>query len=358
MAQAYYHRLFPAPRFLSMASAGLDISDQSIRFVRFSRGKGGLMLSGFGEVRVPEGVIDGGRIKDEAALVALLSEMRKAHGLSFVHASILEEQAYLFKLSVPVLPAKEIRGAIALSLEDHIPLPAASAVFDYELIDENESGYEMQVSVLPTDVTEGYARALGSAGLSPLSFELESQAIARALIPKGERSVKMIIDFGERGTGLSVAQNGVVLFTSTIDFGGRMLTEMVEKQMGIPFDEAEALKRSYGLRKDDSQKELFSILLSELSILRDEINRHYIYWHSHKDDAGKDRPKIEKIVLTGGDSNLFGFRDYLSSSLRIPVELGNAWTNVNPLDRYVPEIHAEESHSFVTAIGLALKEYE
>ena len=357
MLHAHARQLFPTPQYLLVSSVGLDISNQSIRFVELIRGKDGLILGAYGEERLPEGVVDRGRVLDAEKLAASLRSVQMKTKTPYFHGSVLEEQAYLFKLSLPKLAPKELRSAIELSLEDHIPVDPAESVFDYELIDETDQGYEVQVSVLPQDVVSSYLDVFAKASLSPLSLELESQAIARAVVPAGDEGTHMIIDFGEKGTGLSIARNGVALFASTLDFGGRDLTAMVQKELGVTFEEAERLKRAHGLHKEEEQKELFNVLLSQLAILRDEINRHYIYWHTHKDESGKDRPKIDGIILSGGDSNLLGLREYLSSSLKVPVRLGNTWVNVNPLRSYVPEIPFEESLSFATAIGLALKSF-
>jgi type IV pilus assembly protein PilM len=165
----------------------------------------------------------------------------------------------------------------------------------------------------------------------------------------------MLVDFGRTRTGIAVVANGVVGFTSTVPVGGGALTLAIAKHLSISPDEAEKVKRENGVVGGVGNEELSLALMSTISILRDEVNRHFTYWQTHDDDYGKKRPTINKIYLCGGDSNLPGFAGYLATGLPVPVELANVLVNVNSLDKYVPEISFGDSLRYATAIGLALR---
>ena len=117
-------------------------------------------------------------------------------------------------------------------------------------------------------------------------------------------------------------------------------------------------KKEFGLRRNATNREVFSVLLNGVSILRDEIVKHFLYWHTHKDEEGKDRPLIKKVILSGGDSNLIGLSEYLSVSMKINVEIANVWVNITDTGKYVPEISLDESLKFASALGLALGNFE
>ena len=167
----------------------------------------------------------------------------------------------------------------------------------------------------------------------------------------------MIVDIGEKRTGIFIISRGIVMFTSTLDVGGVMLTNMITKNFKINFEEAEKMKRKYGLERNTPNKELFSVLLNSVSVLRDDIVKHFLYWHTHKDEEGKNNPPIKKIIMCGGDSNLIGLSEYLSVSIKSPVEMANVWVNIMDTERYVPEINFERALSFTAALGLALRDY-
>ncbi len=117
------------------------------------------------------------------------------------------------------------------------------------------------------------------------------------------------------------------------------------------------MKRKYGLQRNTENKEIFSVLLNSVSILRDELVKHFLYWHTHKDEEDKNNTPIEKIILCGGDSNLIGLSDYLSISMKSKVEIANVWINIINTKNYVPDINFKQALSFAAALGLALADF-
>ena len=178
------------------------------------------------------------------------------------------------------------------------------------------------------------------------------------MIRVGDQGTYMIVDFGKKRTGIFIISRGVVMFTSTLDVGGMMLTSMIEKNFKISFKEAEIMKQKYGLQRNIENKEIFAVLLNSVSVLRDEIVKHFLYWHTHKDEDGRNNPPIKKIIMCGGDSNLIGLSDYFSVSMKNPVEMANVWVNITDTQNYVPEINFKQALSFAAALGLALGDFQ
>ncbi len=361
MKQSIFLKLFPPPRFLSTPAVGLDISDESIHFVELLPFGEGYMIKKFGEKKIPEKVIESGEIKKPKELINILASLLKNEFSSnVVNVSLPEQRAYLLKMRSPHVNKKEIRNNLELQLEDNVPIPAVEAVFDYDLIEVNkkESYIEVSLSVLPSKVVENYVDIIESAGFSPLSFEIAAQSIARCVIPEGDEGTFMIIDFGRVRTGISIVNKGVTLFTSTVEIGGVALTRAIKRALSVSMEEAEEIKKEKGITGHDKNSELFLTMMSIIGVLKDEANKHYVYWHTHKDSYGEKRPAIEKIILCGGDSNLSGLSDYLSTGIHIPVELANGMVNVNSFEQYIPEMPFVDSLRFTTAIGLALRQLD
>ncbi len=351
-----YSRHFPTPSFLAMTSCALDISDQSIKYGELLATPMGLRLGRFGHEKIPPGVINSGKIENENELIKILSNLAKREKLKFVRTSLPEEQMYLFTIALPKATSVDIREAISLQLEEHIPLKAIDTIFDFEVVTENTDTIFVQVLAIAMVTIESYLSVFKRAGLVPLSFELEAQAIARAVIPRGDMSPVMIIDFGSSRTGASIAHNGKVFFTTTLDIGGVAITNMIAKNFNISYEEAEKMKLSYGLSSTSNADDIFPAILNGMSVLRDELNRHYVYWKTHEDDGFKHE-KLDRIILCGGDSNLTGLSNYLSSSMGIKVENTNAWVNISDMKKSVPSMSYEESFGYATVLGLALADY-
>lgn len=347
-------RFFPVPKFFVAPSFGLDISDESLKFIELVPTSSGIKLGRYGERKIPQGIIESGKIKDPKRMEQLLSSLRKEEGLRSVRVSLPEEQVYLFKLRLDKEGLTNVREAIELSLEEHIPISAPEAIFDYELLSEDEQKLELQIAAIPQNIIENYLSVFKNSSLSVPSSELEAQAISRAVIKKGDMDTYMIVDFGQTRTGIFIVSRGVVIFTSTLDVGGVALNNIIAKNFKVSIEEAIEMKRQYGLQRNTANKEIFAVLLNSVSILRDEIVKHFLYWHTHKDEDGKNNPPIKKIILCGGDANLIGLADYLSVSMKSPVEMANVWTNIVDTKDYTPQINFRQSLSYATALGLAL----
>ncbi|TSC77945.1 MAG: Type IV pilus assembly protein PilM [Parcubacteria group bacterium Gr01-1014_24] len=353
----FFLRFFPVPRFLATPSFGLDISDESLKFVELINTKNGIRVGRHGERNIPPGIIESGKIKDSKRMEEILLSLRKEKGLKSVRVSLLEKQVYLFKLRLEKSGLVNIRENIELTLEEHIPISAQDAIFDYELLNEDAQGLELQVAAIPKNVIESYLTIFKHSQISVQSFELEAQAISRAVVKKGDLETYMIVDFGEKRTGIFIVSRGVVMFTSTLDVGGMMLTDMIAKNFKISFAEAEKMKKKYGLQRNTANKEMFSVLLNSVSVLRDEVVKHFLYWYTHKDEESKDNT-IKKIILCGGDSNLIGLSDYFSVSMKTKVEMANVWVNILNTEDYVPDINSKQALSFAAALGLALGDFD
>ena len=68
MFRSSHNRFFPAPYFLSTPSFGLDISDESIKFVELLTTKNGIRLGRHGERQISPGIVELGKIKDTKRL--------------------------------------------------------------------------------------------------------------------------------------------------------------------------------------------------------------------------------------------------------------------------------------------------
>lgn len=351
-----YSRHFPTPAFLAMNSCALDISDLSIKYGELLATSQGLRLGRFGHEKIPPGVITSGKIENENELVRILKDLAKREKLQFVRISLPEEQMYLFTLGLPKTSVQDLKEAILLQIEEHIPLKAIDTIFDYEIVTENEQTIFVQVLAIAIATMESYLSIFKRADLIPLSFELEAQAIARAVIPYDDPSSVMIVDFGSARTGASIAHNGKVFFTTTLDIGGVAITNMIAKNFNISFEEAEKMKLQYGLSSTLNADDIFPSILNGMSVLRDELNRHYIYWKTHEEDGFK-HDKLDRIILCGGDANLTGLSNYLGASMGIKIENANAWVNVSDMDKSVPSMSFEESFGYATVLGLALANY-
>ena len=204
--------LFPPPEFLAMSYAGLAISDNHIRCIQFSKNGSDLIVSKYTEKILPEGIVVSGVINNIPEMVTILKGIKKDLKLDYVKVSLPEEKGYLFTTKIPKIENKDIRSTIEFKMEENVPIPSNDLFFDYTIANPNDHQDHLNatVSAMPTVVVNRYIETLDTAELRVLSLEIESQAIARAVIPKEDSSTHLIVHFGKEKVGLYVAFHRVV----------------------------------------------------------------------------------------------------------------------------------------------------
>ncbi len=352
-------RLVPPPSFITMPAVGVDISDTSMKYIQFApdvHGRKRLSIKHHGDLQIPEGVLKRGVVNDPKLLSEVIKEMKSVTGAEYVRVSLPEERAYLFETEIaPGKSEAEIRGMLEFKLEENVPIPPQEAFFDYEILNERSKtgGFRVAVAAYARDTIMDYHEACTSAGVTPLSFEVEAQAIARASLPVDDMHTHVIVDFGKTRTGIGIVYKNTLMYTSTIDIGGAHLSNALRRQLGNqPESDLTVLKNTEGLVRGVVDTRVHEALISTVSVIRDEISARIAYWQS-RENAGDDR-RIESIVLCGGSVNLKGIVGYFSGSLGVPVERASVWRNVLSLDEEIPPIDRRHAYGYATAIGLAL----
>jgi type IV pilus assembly protein PilM len=349
-------RMFPVPAFLRMPAVGFDISDHAIRIIEAIPSAVGLSLGRHGVYPLPAGVVVGGLIQDLAALTKLVETIKQEHRLTFIHASLPAEQAYIFSLMLENVPSLEdLRTAVEFKLEENIPIAPDEAVFDYVPLSREEPGLPPEVSVVtvPRAVVEVYTQLFRSSGLTPLSFETEMESLARAVVPATAKGSIMVIDFGALKTGISIVNRGAVQFTTMLEMGSTNLTAILEKALHVSTEEAEKIKYTRGFMQSEQNALIMDALMNPLSVLKDELGRYGEYWDTYGGKRLHHQP-VERVLLVGGGANLLGLPEYLETALGLPVSRGNVWGNWFSFDGEIPAISFAESLSYATAIGLAM----
>lgn len=309
--------LFPTPRYLSLAEAGISISERAIHYISLKSGlPGEFKVIRSGSISLPEGVIQSGAIGDKAALALALTKLRSEQGFNYVSVSLPEEKGYLYTTTVDKVDYKDLYDAVAFTVEENVPVTLNDSIFAFEALPQAEN-VKASVSVLPLAVAKDYEEVLKSAGLTPVSVYIEPQAIGKALVKRGDTRSHLIVNLNERKTGFYLVDDEVVQFSSTI---------------------------SLDLKAADA-----------VQTLKSEIRKFFVFWNTRLDQAGGPR-KIEHIVLCGEAAA----DDALTANIMVDVETpyshGNVWTNVCPVERHLPDMPFDASLSYAGAIGAILPE--
>lgn len=356
-----FARAFPTPRFLLPLSAGVDISDASVKWLAFDPGHAAARILSYGEELIDPDIVSHGTIVDEHAFTAVLSALkRKLGGITRVHAAFPEDVAYVFSLSVPKGSTRDqALRMIEFEFEGRVPIPASAAVYDFDIIDDSgpEETMEIGVTVFPRDLAESYARCFSEAGLTLCSLEVDAGSIGRA-ISTGEHTepVTLVVDFGRTRTGFAILKRGIPIFTSAVEIGGDTITQTLQKELKLSGPAIEDFKNEQGLLAQGGPKSAgVEAIAGTASALSAEILRHYNYWDTRRNEHGERVSPVGKIVLVGGSANLRGLCDYVAGRVQAPVVFGDVWQHAFSFDDYLPPIDRRQSLAYATAAGLALR---
>lgn len=353
-----FSRLLQPPPYTQLPVFALDISDRSFKYIQFQKTSHGRRVETFGSGSFPDGLIQSGVITDTAKLAALLQEQLPPKKFRYVALALPEEKGFVRSIRIPEVAAEELREAIALQLEEYVPLPPEETSFVYHVLPEAAPhSMDVLIAAYPTALIAMYRDTMNQAGFVPVSLEIESQAIARSIIPPAEEKESvLIIDIGLTRTSFLFAKNGYTQLTFTIPIGGVTMHESIMKALHVSEAEAEQLKKDHGMGHAKESKHVYEAILPLVTSLEQEIQRHIEFWQEEMGKENKTRgvPKLNRMYLCGREANLIGLPQYLSTQLQVPVSLPNVWINALSNQQLVPEIEFRDSLGYATSIGLAL----
>ncbi|MBU4532343.1 MAG: type IV pilus assembly protein PilM [Eubacteriales bacterium] len=303
------------------------------------------------------------------ARVNLLAEAIELAGMKNqeVIATLGADKVITRHLQLPLMPEKELAAAVSFEAEKLIPVPLSDLIVRYVKLGETEGGEGKQQEVLlaavPLDVVHGFYELFVQAGVTITALDLQPLALWRALSgvvgspgsPPDE--VSAIVDIGAVNTTLIVVHQGALLFWRSLAVGGDLLTKSMAEAYGISFEEAQTLKEESGkVLSTEEAAEVISPEEMQLDFsLRDglgevvrEIRRSLDFY------AGtKGARSVERIVLSGGGSNLQGFALFLADALGIPSKIGALPVDIPP--GAGDEMPYQDPAMFMS-VGLALRE--
>lgn len=335
--------IFPTPKFIDLPKVGLSLSDDGLYFIELETTKGKTSLKGYGSEKISSEAISGGEIKNPDEIIKIISNFKKKHGLNFVKATLPEEKAFLFRATLPNLSDDEMKEALFFKIEENVPISANDAIFDFCIVSENKESKTVVVTVMPKDTVYQYLNVYEKAGLHPFLFEVESQSVSRSVIKKDSKETSLVVNVGGEKIGLYLISNGLVHFSSTLNFGKSF------------FDSPSSIDKAEKVGSRETPEngvKVYKLDNSKMDVFKEEIEKLMSYWDS-LDTEGETKKPVSKIIGCGDGVLSKNFSEYFSSNFTIPMEIGNVWTNIFSLEENVPDLKFEDSLNYAAAVGLA-----
>tara|TARA_R110000787_G_scaffold75748_4_gene167561 strand:+ start:2603 stop:3670 length:1068 start_codon:yes stop_codon:yes gene_type:complete len=256
------------------------------------------------------------------------------------------------------LSEEAMESQLAVEADQYIPYPLDEVALDFELIGLSENNPD-QVDVLLAacrrENVDLRAEALSLAGLNPKIVDVEVFAVERAfkliaeqLEDMGEQVVA-IADIGATMLTLSVLVDGKTLYTREQLFGGKQVTEEIQRRYGLSVEEAGQAKKQGGLPEDYESE----ILEPFREALIQQISRSLQFFFS-----SSKYNYIDQLVLAGGVAAMEGLCDEVEEKLGLPTLVANPFASMAVSSKVNAVALAMDAPAMLIATGLALRSFD
>jgi type IV pilus assembly protein PilM len=313
------------------SAIGLDIGTSGVRAAELSFGKGQVTLERFGQVALPEGAVRDGEVVDPDTVAGAIKQLWAHTKFSSkkVVIGVANQKVIVRQVDLPWMPVDDLKKSLAFQVQDFVPMPVDQAVLDFHPLEEltADGGQHILRGLLVAasrDMVNASLEAVQKAGLSPVMVDLTSFAVIRSLADSDHLGmgapVEALVDVGARVTNIVVHQGGVPRFVRILLMGGQDVTDAVAERMGVPQQQAEAMKQQLALGGNGEGMDVQAasrVVEAVGAAFVDEVRGSLDYYLASSGSA-----PISRLVITGGGARLGGLAARLQVTTRIPVEVG------------------------------------
>jgi type IV pilus assembly protein PilM len=339
---------------------GLDIGSSAVKAVELKPAGKGYKVIAFGSEPIPPDSIVDGAIIDSAAVADAIRRLFDINKIQTkeVCASLSGNAVIVKKITLPVMTDAELAESIYWEAEQYIPFDIQDVNLDYQILDPGDAAngratMEVLLVAAKKEKIADYTGVIEQAGRSAVVVDVDAFALQNAFevnygIEPGQ--VVVLLNAGASATNINILQGDQSVFTRDISIGGNAYTEALQKELNLPFEDADRLKRGEpvdGVSFEDARPVLRAV--SENVML--EIQKTFDFF---KATASSDR--IDRIIVSGGAAKEEGFLEMLPDRFETPVELFDPFKTVAfDAKRFGVVVVSDIAPTVAVAVGLALR---
>jgi type IV pilus assembly protein PilM len=344
----------------SKSVIGLDIGSSAVKAVELKPTGKGFRVSAYGEEPVPPDAIVDGAIIDAGAVAEAIRqvfERNKAFKGKDVCASLSGNAVIVKKITLPVMTESELDESIYWEAEQYIPFDIQDVNLDYQILDagtgpDSRGSMEVLLVAAKKEKIGDYTGVIAQAGRTPVIVDVDAFALQNAFdvnygLDPGQ--VTVLLNAGASAININILQGEQSMFTRDISIGGNAYTEAVQKELDLPHESAEQLKKGIpvdGASFEEAQPVLRAVTENVLL----EVQKTFDFF---KATASSDR--IDRIMLSGGASRVVGFREMLHERFNAPVEEFDPFRTIVWDPAKLGREAVEHASTAAVAVGLALR---
>jgi type IV pilus assembly protein PilM len=344
------------------AVLGIDISTAAVKLLELSRVGARYRVENYAVASLPQDAVIDKNIANVDVISDAIKVALKLSGSKLKQASVaVAGSAVMTKIiTMPAsLTSDEMEEQIMVEADQYIPYSLDEVNLDFEVQGENENNPEMVDVLLAASRKENVddrVEALAKAGLKAKVVDVEAFAMENAFtlladqLPDSiEGQTIAIADMGATMATLNVLHDCRTVYTREQGFGGRQLTEEIQRRYGLSYEEAGLAKKHGGLPDNYTT----DVLDPFKRAMVQQIARSLQFFVSSSANRG-----IDSIILAGGCASIPGVEKLVEQSLGVPTYIANPFINMALSNRIKPQALSNDAPAMMIACGLALRSFD
>lgn len=339
--------------------AGLDIGSSSIKMVELEGKADNLSLVSLGFENLPGDTIIDGQIMELNTVSDVIRNLCVNHGVSAdnVVTGVSGHSVIIKNIVLPRMSREELEESIDWHAEEHIPYDLADVSLDYQVTAEMSDATHVLIAACKRERIDNIRQAIQLSGRQPVVIDVDTFALQNCYevnYQPSDSDVVTLLNIGASTMNVNIVKGRRSLFTRDITVGGSQFTDVLQRNLGLSYQQAEAVKRGVNNAAQGLEEKSIEPLMSNVTeIVANEIQKTFDFYRATTED---NQTVVQKILISGGGSKLNGFASELSARLELPVEVLNPFRNISVDNRkFDPEYMSEIMPEMAVAVGLAIR---
>src|SRR5689334_14761241 len=228
---------------------GVDIGTSSIKVCQLKDTRKGYTLLRAGYAELGQQTIVDGQVMDAGRVIEALQKIFQDSKIrqKDIALSVSGQSVIIRKITVPMMTPAELEEQIHWEAEQHIPFDIKDVQVDYQVLRRRPEASQMDLLLVAAkrDQINDFAQLARDAKLKPVVCDIDAFTVQNLFeVSRGLPldQTLALINVGASLSSLNIIANGVSAFTREIANGGNAITEEIQKQLGVAYDQAEAYK--------------------------------------------------------------------------------------------------------------------
>src|SRR6202167_3777061 len=282
---------------------GVDVGASSIKVVQLKGARKGVSVAKFGYAELPPQTIIDGHIMSAGVVTEALLKIFQDNKIQSkdIAVGVYGQSVIVRKITVPMMTNEELDEQIQWEAEQHIPFDIKDVLVDYEVLRRRPEAGQMDLLLVAAkrDEISDYTQIARSAKLKPLVVDIDAFTVQNLFemnrgIPPDQTFA--IINVGASLASINIISHGASAFTRDIAYGGNYITEQIQRQLNVSFEQAEDFKCASVISGPQAVPGQVTQVIDAVSdSIAGEIQRSLDFFL-----ATSGEPEMHRIYLTGG----------------------------------------------------------